>query len=80
MKIMKIFTARELQLDQEEERYLCERCGGSADSCYEKMTVLSHKDTLEEYDNDDILNSVMAKLRATDKIEIGETVMIDLCW
>lgn len=81
MTIMKIFDPSELNLTDEEERELAERCGGSSDSCYKTFEVLSPEDALGEWGEDDEIDmSVNEKLLAIGLVEFGEYVMIDLCW
>lgn len=85
MTTVKMFTPGEIGLTDGEERDLAEYVGGSADCCYKYWIVQSEEEMREEYgeeydDEDCVFPSMNRKLLATGLVNVGERVMIDLCW
>ena len=54
MRVVSIFTARELNLTEDEEQFLIEKCEGSPNCCFAPFMVLKNEEDINDWYDDGI--------------------------
>ena len=80
MRIVSIFTARELNLTGDGEQFLVEKCEGSASWCFAPFMVLKNEEDINDWYDEGIERSINQALIRTGLVSDKEEVMIDCCW
>lgn len=80
MRIVYIFTARELNLTEDEEYFLAEQCEGSSTCCFAPFMVLKNEEDINDWYSEDIERSINQALIRTGLVNDKEEVMIDCRW
>ena len=80
MRIVSIFTARELNLTEDEEQFLIEKCEGSSSCCFAPFMVLKNEEDINDWYDEGIERNINQALIRTGLVGNKEEVMIDCCW
>ena len=80
MRVVSIFTARELNLTEDEEEFLIEKCEGSPNCCFAPFMVLKNEEDINDWYDEGIERSINQALIRTGLVNDKEEVMIDCCW
>ena len=80
MRIVSIFTARELNLTEDEEQFLIEKCEGSPNCCFAPFMVLKNEEDINDWYEEGIECNINQALIRTGLVNDKEEVMIDCCW